>query len=396
MIEPAAPHLRPLARGGVAALAALFAIAAVGSGLDRIIAEARPASPAAESVPAWFADASLRRSAAIELSEGRFASAADLARKATLRSPLEPTSTGLLGAARLGTGDPAKADAAFRVSGQLGWRDAVTQTYWMRVALLVGDYPVAAQRLDALLRQQPERTDQADLLAPFESNAAGRAVLSERLAQDPGWTSNYFNPIRSLGKEQLAQRALVATLLGRDHPLGCGGIGRFVRRLIAEEAVIAAHALWQLHCPSARGERIADPDLTNLFGNDPSPFGWENHSDGSVNIRRVDSGGGLVIENTAPFARNFARQMLVLPPGIYRLSWRATEANGEVSRRIEALAGCGSSATIQIDTEPVSGTRVSGQLRITDACEGQILTFRITPGGPGLEFGNIRLEPLNR
>lgn len=194
----------------------------------------------------------------------------------------------------------------------------------------------------------------------------------------------------------MAHRARVAALLGQDHPLGCHGIGRFVRRLIADDAVIPAHDLWQMHCPSARGQSITDPDLANGVRNDPSPFGWQKHADGSLNIRSAGSEGGLMIENSAPFARNFARQMLVLPAGSYRLSWRAVKADDSVSNRIEALTGCSSAAPARIDAQPVSVTRVSGVLRITGACEGQFLTFRVTPGGAGLKFGSIRLEPLDQ
>ncbi|MDZ4307493.1 hypothetical protein [Allopontixanthobacter sp.] len=374
----------------------LFAIAATGSGMDRIIAETPSVSPAAGGVPALFADASLRRAAAIELAAGRFPAAAQLARRATIRSPLEPASTALLGAAWLGEGRIAAADSAFRVSGQLGWRDTVTQTYWMQVALLGGDYAVAAQRLDAMLRREPAQAGRPELLAPFESSAAGRAMLVGRLAQRPGWLPVYFNPTGVLGPAQLAQRAQVAALLSKDTPLGCGGISPLVRRLITEDAVTPAHDLWQQHCAPARGAIISDPDLTGGLGNDPSPFGWQKHSDGSIRLRSAGRGGGLVLENTAPFTRNFARQMLVLPSGSYRLSWRAVGADGRVSNRIEALSACSAQGALPLAARRASDTRMSGVLRITGACEGQFLIFRITPGAGELEFGSIRLDPMER
>lgn len=392
--SPIANHLGPLKRGGLAAFALVFAIAATGSGLDRIIAETPSASPAAGRVPALFADASLRRAAAIELSGERFTSAAELAREATIRSPLEPTSTGLLGAALLGEGKAALADKAFRVSGQLGWRDSVTQTYWMQVALLGGDFPVAAQRLDAILRRQPAMAGQPDLLAPFEQNAQGRKVLAARLAENPGWTSAYLNPPASISSQQLAQRTQVAGLLAKDRQLGCEGISRFVRKLIAEGAVIPAHDLWQLHCPSAMGQMITDPDFANGVRNDASPFGWQKNSDGSISARSGGREGGLVMENSASFPRNFARQLLVLTPGNYRLSWRAMEADGRVSDRIEAFTGCAGDTPTKIDAQPESDSRVSGVLRINRGCDGQFLTFRIRPGAPGLKFGKISVKPI--
>lgn len=387
-------HIGPLTRAGLAALALVYAVAATGSGLDRIIAATPSASPAAGNVPDLFADASLRRGAAIELSEARFASAAELARKATIRSPLEPASTGLLAAAWLGQGKAAQADRAFRVSGQLGWRDSITQTYWMQAALLGGDLPVAAQRLDAILRQQPVKAADPAMLAPFEQSAAGRTALARRLAEGPGWTSVYLNPAAMISGEQLAQRAQVARLLAQERQLGCDGISRFVSKLMAQGAVIPAHDLWQLHCPGTTGQQITDPDFTEGMGKDPSPFGWQKHSDGSISMRRDSRNGGLVLENSAPFARNFARQMLVLVPGDYRLSWRARESDGSVSERIEAFTNCPGEPPRRIETGPVDGTRQSGMLRITGVCDGQFLTFRIRPGSSGLKFGKIRVEMM--
>lgn len=366
----------------------------MGSGLDRIVAGTPSASPAAGSVPDLFADASLRRSAAIELSEARFASAAELARKATVRSPLEPASTGLLGAAWLGQGKTALADKAFRVSGQLGWRDSITQTYWMQAALLGGDLPVATQRLDAILRQQPVKAADPAILAPFEHSEQGRTALASRLAENPGWTSAYLNPAAPIGSEQLTQRAQVAGLLAKERQLGCDGISRFVSTLIAGGAVVPAHDLWQLHCPGANGQMITDPDFTNGMGNDPSPFGWQKYADGSINMRSDSRNGGLVMENSAPFARNFARQMLVLAPGDYLLSWRAAESDGSVSERIQAFTGCPGDTPRRIDTRPIADTRMSGVLRITGVCDGQFLTFRVRPGSPGLKFGQIRVETI--
>lgn len=387
-------HLRPLTRVALAALAAVYAIAATGSGLDRIIAGTPSSSPAAGSVPDLFADASLRRSAAIELSEAQFASAAELARKATIRSPLEPASTGLLAAVWLGQGKADHADKAFRVSGQLGWREPITQTYWMQAALLGGDLPVAVQRLDAILRQQPVKAADPALLAPFEHSEQGRTALARRLAENPGWTSVYLNPAVPISSEQLAQRAQVARLLANERRLGCDGISRFVSTLIAQGAVIPAHDVWQLHCPGGNGQMIADPDFASGMGKDPSPFGWQKYSDGSINLRSDSRNGGLVMENSAPFARNFARQMLVLAPGDYRLSWRATESDGSASERIEAFSGCPGETPRRIETRPIADTRLSGVLRITGGCDGQFLTFRVRPGPPGLNFGKIRLDTI--
>jgi len=392
--KPGPPRLRgPLVKGGLAAAALVYALAAAGSGLDRIIAETPPASPAAGSRPPLFADASLRRAAAIELSAGRFTEAARLAREAIIRSPVEPASTGLLGAAWLGEGKTARADTAFRVSGQLGWRDSITQTYWMQAALLGGDLPVAAQRLDAILRQHPAKAADPALLAPFETSQEGRIVLAQRLAENPGWTSAYLNPNGPVASAQLAQRAQVAGLLAKQRQLGCDGIARFVRIMIADGAVLPAHELWQMHCPGTKGQAITDPDFANGVRNDPSPFAWQRNSDGSIRVRSGGSDGGLVIENSAPFPRNFARQLLVLTAGDYRLSWRAQESDGRVSDRIEAFTGCTNETSGKILARPVAGTRLSGVLHVSGACEGQLLTFRIRPGPPGLKFGRVRVEP---
>lgn len=132
---------------------AIFALAALASGLDRI-SEYRP--DGATAVPPPFRVNAARVLAGRALAANRLVEATEQARHAVRRDPADARSAGLLGSALLVSGDAAGAERAFTVSAAMGWREPATQLYWMSVALEQGDLEVASQRLDALLRQLPQ------------------------------------------------------------------------------------------------------------------------------------------------------------------------------------------------------------------------------------------------
>ena len=167
-----------LARNASLTVLALgLATLAWGSGVDRM---ARTSPALAQIVPeplrarAWRSEASLAL-----LRQANTAEA--LAERAVRADPIDPASTSLLGAARFAGGDGPGAAAAFRVAGALGWRDQPTQLYWLLAALQAGDYPVATERLDALLRQAPVYPQAPALLGRLGATPGGRA----------GWRSGW-------------------------------------------------------------------------------------------------------------------------------------------------------------------------------------------------------------
>jgi hypothetical protein len=229
--------------------ALVYAALAIGNGLDRLAFD-RP--ELASAVPAPFAVNALEVLGEAQLHKAPRA-AEPYAEHLVARAPVEPFSTALLGAARYAAGDGTGADQAFRVAGQLGWRIPATQAYWRQAALAAGDFPVAAQRLDALLRRDPELLRDAAALAPFERDARGEAALAVRLAKRPPWLGWYTGEVDPVPADVLARRLPSLMMLGdRGVVLGCDAIAPGVRKLVAAGMTGQAEALARKHCPGGR------------------------------------------------------------------------------------------------------------------------------------------------
>jgi len=370
---------------------------AIVSGLDR----ASPEKPAlSRFVPAPFAAVSLRVRASRALDQHDYGSAEALARTLIRAAPVEPESTAILGSARLGLGDANGAERAFLVAGQFGWRTPITQYYWMREALAVGDYRVASLRLDAMLRQDPKLVSVRDLMEPLESTEAGRQALAQRLAGRPSWLELYVSSVFDLPVQVISYRADVADRMAAlGVPLGCQGAGPLVTALVNYNQARRAHRMWRQQCPSAGTGLLADPDFANLeVHNSFSPFDWVviGDSDVSLSLSNPEDGARhLVLASSASFTRKILNQMVILPPGTYRLSWQARTDSGQPSPRIAVAASCQADAA---DWLPARGDAASGiftaDFTVDPSCPARWIGFAILPGSETLSLGQIGLRRM--
>ena len=377
-------------QGAVLAGCLLFAGVAAGNGFDRI-ATWHPARVA--TVPALFAAQSLGPRGDAALAARDPATATALGERYVAAAPLDPAATALLGAGRLVGGDAAGADAAFRVAGQLGWRVPVTQRYWLARALQLGDWRVAAQRLDALLRQQPRLVSEAALIDPFEADPSGRAELLARLALRPGWLAYYGNDVEGLPSERLARRAAVLVdLAGAGVVTGCKVAGAPVARLAALGAVAEAQRLWRAQCGGGQG-LVNDPQFARASLTEAaSPFDWAIGANADLDLSFSSDTGPrlLTVRGPARFTQAVASQLLVLAPGRYRLGWRGAADGG-----IEAAIGCQRDAATPLAASYAAATgRWQAQITVDAACAGHWLVFALRPGVAAASLGAISLEPL--
>lgn len=383
---------------GLAIVAAGVALAAlvVGSGLDR----AALADPAlAPMVPVPFASRAIRSNALTALEAGKDQAALRLAEAAVADNPLEPTSTALLGAARDAAGLSDSAEAAFKVAGKLGWRVSLTQAYWMQRALEVGDYRVAALRLDALLRQQPGLLARQVLLDPVEQVPEGRAALVERLKERPRWLERYAGNVYDAPEAVVRQRGeVLAELAAAGTRLGCAAIGPMATQLTRVGAVNEAFALWRAHCPSGGRGLVSDPGFAALRIDKPlSPFDWEVVGNSGTSVSPEPSlageGRSLEIESTETITLSVLRQRLVLAPGSYRLSWRAQSAEGRPTDKILAALGCTPETPdwVRPSWDGAAGLW-RAEVTVSGQCAGPTLSFGIAPNASGLRLDKVLLE----
>ena len=366
----------------------LFAGLTAASGLDRLSSQA-PAL--ARLVPLPFRAQATRASAAQAIVRMQARTALLNARRAVAADPVDPSAGGLLGTAYLLNQHADQAEAAFRVAARFGWREPATQIYWYQAALQSGDLALAVDRVDALLRTNPDLPQRDVLLAPLESTAPGREALIVRMAGRPVWLAGYLGPDAEISDEILARRTLVLTDLAKAGTrLGCDAVAPFVSQALARGARRDAERVWTGHCPGATiAGGLADAGFDRFGGDHASPFGWQAGASGDVALRVVDNGGGnhaLAMRNRGTVSRMVLSQAVSLEPGTYRLTGRVAPG------RVAGSLGCGAPPTLPRLGDGEMGA--DGQLLRVPACSRLQLGLWLRPGGDETELDSVALEKV--
>lgn len=379
--------LRLALLGGVLGYAAL----ALGNGLDRAAAR----NPAlAGYVPGPLKAEAWRAESARALEAGNNSRAIETARLAVLADPVDPRSAALLGAGHLAAREQVRADGAFRIAARFGWRDPLTQLYFMNAALGAGQPRLAALRLDAILRQAPNFPVRDMLLAQFEGTAQGRAALAERLALRPAWTFVFLNHTSQVPVGELRARA---EIVGAMQPVwGCDAVAPLVTALVLKQAVPDARRLWQAQCPAA-APGLADSHFAAIpKSRTPVAFEWNLFGSGNVATRVSGSGSGLLAQASGPSAEPIAWQALVLSPGRYRIGWSATTDGATAAPGTGVSLGCNFSETRQLEATPVAGRpgRFEALAEIDGSCAARYLVLWLRPGTAEVRFDDLAVTPL--
>jgi hypothetical protein len=373
----------------------LYLCAVTGSGLDRM---AQDIPSLAAKVPATFAVHARSVDAFNRLFLGDDKGALAISERLIAKAPLDPDSASALGTARVATGDLAGGDAAFRVAANAGWRNVQTQLYWLQQAAAVGDYPRAAERIDALARQSASWMQEVRILDPVESAPAGRDAIAERLASRPEWLMAYAGAVSNLSPERLERRGdVLARLASRGVPVGCSEIAPLVNRLVELNDSGAAAGIWRTQCPSAGTALVSDGNFTGPITDNPvTAFAWAFQSSGDVGVEIDPRTRGLnaaVVRNSSSVTKPLLSQAVVAPPGRYMLRWSAVDSSGTPTDRIIPSLSC-SRETISL-TPPQPGQR-RGEWRapvsVDGSCKLNWLGFSIAPNSEGLKLWGISLE----
>lgn len=364
----------------------VFAIASVVSGLDRA-SESRLG--AAKWVPAPFRVSSARELARQQMANGHAALAIVNARSSVARDPADARSVGLYGAALELSGKATAAREAFTVAGAMGWREPLTQLYWMSVAFEERNFRVATLRLDAVLRQAPEYPGHMELLAAVEAYPEGREQLAKRLADAPAWRDSYFSESSALPPSSQILRAEVARRLAEAEGMrDCQVVGGLVTSLTRIREFASARMVWQAHCRHPEDSSfLSDPGFSRV---DPkrhgTEFEWALSDDSAVGVmlgpKHGFSGRALTVESTSERETAFATQMTVLPPGTYTASWLARDSDGKPAADVGLSVSCNRDMpqNRQTTLRDPQTARWDATFTVTADCPAQWLSLRISPG----------------
>lgn len=371
---------------GVSAFVAL----ALGSGLDRL-AIRQPAL--AGLVPAPLAAEAHRTKAAEALRKLDHAGALKAARSAVSADPVDPRSAALFGAASLLSRQPVPADQAFRIAAQLGWRDPLTQLYFMNQALRSGQTDLAALRLDAVLRQNPRFPERDMVLSQFAASPEGRNALARRLTLRPPWTSQFMGKDSRLTLPELRTRAaMLATVQGKRW--GCDAIAPLVNRLVEAGDAVTAKRLWSVHCPDA-SPTLADPDFARMSApRTITPFDWNLVGAGDITVEPATSNrGGLNAKVSGAASRKIAWQLLTLSSGTYSLRWIAREPDGTPARGLSLSLSCDLGKRNPLPTSLSSAGHFNAEFKVNQNCANQYLAVWLSPISRPVHIESIHIEP---
>lgn len=380
----------PLRIAAISALA-LYGAAALLSGSDRVSASI----PSAPAFLGWPYDTGASRSQAIRaLAAKQPEVALALARRALLSDPVDSRLVSLVGQGQLVREQYELADQTFRVAGQLGWRDGAVQIYWMDRAVAVNDFRVAAERLDALLRQAPRFEERDTMIAALTATPEGRAAVAERLKLAPAWADYFVGEVHDLPKAELEQRVDVMNKVGPG-VWSCATAARMGDRLIAVDMLQPAQGIWRRNC-GASGSLVYDGAFDKLdTTRSSSAFDWRlsERSDVLVEATQDAKGNRLMgLKVSGSFSQPVLRQLMVLSPGRYRVTWDARDRDGAPARGLSVSLDCRKDAR---DAAPGQGTtgRFAQDFAVDDSCSAPTLTFWLEPRQDVL-IDNVALKPL--
>lgn len=357
-----------LQRAALIALPALgLAYAALVSGLDRLGVDRVTPAPGA-------------------------AAERDRAMRAVLADPMDAGASSALGLARLKLHDGIGAEAAFRVAGQLGWRDKPTQLYWMALSADSGALPLAAQRADALLRQDARLREQPRLLATLEASPAGRRALAARLALRPAWFGDYWGKLYLLDPGQLANRSrLLDEPALRPPVMACADV-RTMASVLSEKGIRArSRAILDRFCRTRGGAMLADGGFESAQLDATAPNGWQFVGEGGLDVRLEGGGSGgkaVVVASALALRQVFASQALQLAPGRYRVSWRMVGATAGISARLTCQQATGDF----LATAPSGSDRLAATAEVGADCPTQWLELAVDPGAGPIAVDDVKIE----
>lgn len=333
------PGLLARARTAIAVAGLLaLGVAALLSGSDRQSRDF-PNSP---SFVGWPYDTGAARAkAAIAFVRSGPASAIGYARRAIQSDPISAQAVSILGRAQLYSQHQPEAWRAFQISGQLGWRDAMTQIYWLDQALQDGNYRVAAERLDALLRQSPDDENRDRFVAAVAATPEGRAALANRLKLAPAWALLLMSDVRDLPADTLVQRVDLMRRTGRG-VWDCPATEMMTQRLISVNLVEEAQSIWAQNCGSTMS-LVYDGKFEHLDLLKPATgFAWQVSSRGDVEVSlaRNPSGNRLLLGVNGTTSQPVLTQLVVVKPGTYRIAWLSPDTPDNQARALQVALDC--------------------------------------------------------
>lgn len=245
----------------------------------------------------------------------------------------------IAGLSRLVAEQPAEAAPLLAEAKRRNPRSRVARLLLLDRYLRTGQTERAVVEIAALGRLIPEANRVLiPELARFAVQPQSGAAVGDLLRSDPQLRGGVLQHMASAGTAppeavlQLAERS--GALRERDAPWQTAMLQNLVKR----NALSEARELWERFAgPQAQAGLVYDPGFRRLPG--APPFNWTFASEGG-GVAEPAGGGALQVEYYARQEAELASQLLMLPPGRYRLAFRASGNTPGTSAAVSWRVSC--------------------------------------------------------
>ena len=287
-------------------------------------------------------------------------------------------------------GDTELARKLFRLNGKLSWRDSITHAWLFEQELIQGNYDVAMQHAESLLRRgkQDQRIFQILTLAMASDELAG--PITQQFEKDSNWRTRFFAAAGQMEPTQYPGfRKLVAELRKGDAPASRDELLPFANAVMNKESPARAVAEWERNFETDSGGKStagAWPRAAQLSR--PYPTDWRLAR--SRNLRSTVLADGSLEVQTSEGARGDIAWKYLVPESRPITVWLGSiEGNDEIVGALRVAARC------LPDGEKIYFDRAAGNVwraRLPQACDLYRLSVDLPLGGVNRQH-TIRIPP---
>ncbi|MGO9483110.1 MAG: hypothetical protein ACLPX9_00795 [Rhodomicrobium sp.] len=250
-----------------------------------------------------------------------------LAAKAIANDPLNAAAFRLMAEA---TADPEHVRGLMREAVRRSRRETSAVFWLLNESYFRKDFPVAIEYADIMLQTRPAMSNAGfNYLLNIARDADGRRLVANRLAENPKWRQDFLWSLWPLLQRDQVGLELIAELKNTKSPAATGELSDYINKLAMNGAADTAYSLWLQTLPRERLENfsyLTNPGFEAEPAGSATVFDWEIGGGGNATAEFVPSGRPgrqrLLHLSFGDGRIEFPgiRQVLVLPPGHYRLS----------------------------------------------------------------------------
>ena len=312
------------------------------------IAERAPTSVAISVAPT--SPILLRRLAEERYQKGAYEDAAFLARESIKGAPFDVRAMYILGMTEAQAGNIERADDILTLAGNWSLRHDPTHAWLVDQRLRQGDLVSALAHADTLARRREQFQPAIFKLfsGAIRTDAGALGPVIDLLGQSPPWRQAYIDSLMKADEDAPVLASLAVGLQESKAPLSDSELSLIYGHWLHEGRIPAIRAVKiRLNRPSA-SPLVADGDFSNPVDLKPLSWSYDQEAGMSAEVIADDqrpNEQALRVSWDAYSSGFVVRQLLLLDPGVWRLSLEArvdvASANADLTWVVTCLGAAG-------------------------------------------------------